>query len=199
MMLVLCLPVLFSCSTSTQLVSVWEDENYREEPFRQLLVIGLAKTESVRRAFEDHFSSQLGKRGTEAVSSAKILPMGQLIDKETIKKALEGSNLDGVIISRVVSIDDQKEIVQGQAQIVKQTYYDHFNQHYVTVYQQEQTPATVNEKKVISIETSLFSVKSEKLVYSAATETFDPVDAEDVIKSLSKLIIKDLHEAGFID
>ena len=191
---------LHSCSsTKTELTAIWEDDTFEEPPFKKILVVGLAKKESVRRSFEEDFAKQLQKRGTEAISSAQVLPPDQKIEKEVIKSSIEGTGIDAVIVSRLLSVEDQDDIVPGETRLVPHTYYDHLYRHYVSTYQEVEIPPSVLEQKVISIETNLYSVEFEKLVYSAVTETFDPATTDDVIQSLSRVVVEDLREAHFIE
>lgn len=191
--------LLSACATKTELTAIWEDKEYQGPPFKKILVIAIAKDEKVRKMFEEYFSERFAKRDIQAVSSAKVLPPDAEIERETIREAISGQGFDAVLASRLLNVDDRKEVIPGQTQIVKHDYYDHLYQSYRTTYSQEAVPDTELDQRVVVIETNVYSVEATKLVYSAETETVDPGDTRDAIKSLSRVIIQDLYNAAFID
>ena len=51
---------------------------------------------------------------------------------------------------------------------------------------------------VIQIETNIYSVKDEKLVWAGLSETFDPKTAKILVKELAAEIVKDLRKKGLV-
>jgi hypothetical protein len=59
-------------------------------------------------------------------------------------------------------------------------------------------PGYYTTHEVYTLETSLYDVKSEQLVWTARTRTFSPESIDDAIAELTKLLIKDMTEKGLL-
>ena len=59
-------------------------------------------------------------------------------------------------------------------------------------------PEYAVEHSTVNVETSIFDVKTERMIWSAISETFDPQSANDAIQSVGMAIIDNLKEAGLM-
>ena len=101
--------VLTGC-TNTKLSQVWSDPEFGKS-FENILVIGIGKSEQNRRAYESHFVTELEANGIKAVASYKLIKSDVKIDRNSVKKAIDGLNIDGVIVTHVAAVDEETFIV----------------------------------------------------------------------------------------
>lgn len=183
---------LFSCSSSKISQSWVEPDNTRT--YDDLLIIGIGESEQDRRAYESHFVNELRAIGTEAEASYKLIKNGQEIERDTIKKAIKGKEINGVIITRIVAVDEETIYRPPPAYIGYDELYDYYPIAYAYVH----SPGYYTTHDIYILETNLYDVVSEDLVWSARSRTFSPSSADEVIVDLTKLLIKDLQEKGLI-
>ena len=119
------LSALAACSTTTTNISQsYRNPGFEETVFKKVLVIGVAENQEGRQAFEDAFAKAIADEGGEAQASWTLLPQNTQLEEEQIRAALEGKNFDGVLITRLLSVDKDQEYVEPKAYSnPKTTYY----------------------------------------------------------------------------
>jgi hypothetical protein len=174
-MFVLALLLLPSCAT-TKLTSVWRDEAYKDHP-RKILVIGMLKTPGNRRIFEDEMVKQLKARGTEAVAGYTVLPEEVETNKETITAKMNELGADAVLISRLM---DKKSVTTYMPGTQPASYGWHSYYSYSSGY--------VVQDEYAVVQTNLYDLKTDKLIWTAASETWINDKNPSLIVSFAKVI-----------
>jgi hypothetical protein len=195
---ILAVPLLGpGCATPTELSGVWVTE--RPAPLSKILVIGVARTESSRRTFEDRFVEALGERGTSAVASYTILPGEGRIEEPAIRSAVREHGFDGVIVTRLLRIDEETEYVPPTTRVAPGGYggYGLYG-YYGMAWSVETTPGYTITTQIVRLETNLYDVASDKLVWTAHSDTLNPDSPEDAIGSVTNAIIERLAEDGLL-
>lgn len=187
-----------SCA-NTKITSVWMDQSKQGTSYKDILVIGIAEEQHNRRLYEEQFTSQLSAIGIESEVSYKILPEGTSINRDTVAEAIKGKEIDAVIVTHLVAVDE--ETVYRQPTTTYRPTYGHYNGLYsyyphVNTYVHE--PGYYTKHDVVKLETNLYEVESESLVWSAQSRSFAPESAKEVIDDLVKLVIKDLKEKELV-
>jgi len=189
--------VISSC-TNTKVTSVWMDSKKAGTTFKDFLIIGIAEEEHNRRLFEEQFATQLKATGVNSEVSYTLLTQGTAINRDTVAAAIKGKEIDAVIVTHLVAVD--KETVYRQSMDYRPAYgyYDGLYSYYPHVNSYVHQPGYYTTHDVVKLETNLYEVASEELVWSAQSRSFAPESAKEVIDDLVKLVIKDLQEKGLI-
>jgi hypothetical protein len=189
--------LLSSCAT-TKITSVWMDEKKAGTTFKDILVIGISEQETNRRLFEQHFAEQLNLAGVEGEASYIILPQDAEISRETVSAAIKGKSIDAVIVTHLIGVEEQT--VYRESMEVRPTYshYSGLYEYYPYVHGYVNQPGYYTTHEIVKLETSLYEVASEALVWSAQSQTFAPASANEVIEDVVKVVIRDLQEKGLI-
>src|SRR5882672_9805536 len=58
--------VIGACASSSSLVNVWKDSEYRRGPMHAMFVVALKRNALMRRTWEDGFVTELGRHGVTA-------------------------------------------------------------------------------------------------------------------------------------
>ncbi len=186
-----------SCS-NTKLTSVWMDKEIAGTSFNDILVVGISDQELNRRLFEETFTTDLNNVGVESEVSYNILPKGTKINRDTVGAAIKGKSIDAVLVTHLVKVDKETIYRQNMDYRPAYGYYNGLYDYYPYVNGYVQQPGYYTTADVVTLETNLYEVKSEKLVWSAHSRSFAPESAKEVIDDLVKLVIKDLKEKGLI-
>lgn len=192
-----CFAVLAGC-TSTKLSEAWVDSSYTGGPVESVLVIGLSDNVRRRGLFEEELASRFKARGVSAVASIGVAPNQEDLEQAAIRKKVQELGIESVIVTRVLGVDKEKYYVPGEPYTPPYGYYRGFYGYYGHAYGAAYTPGYWAEYEIVRLETNLYDVATEKLIWSAASETVDPQSVETVVKSLSEQIIEDLSKRGLI-
>lgn len=189
--------MMTSCAT-TELKSVWKDDNYTGK-IKRVLVIGVIKRPGLKRFFEHEFVQQLEARGIDAVAGYTVLPTAEEVDKDIIGSKLKELNLDGVLIARLVDSKTVERYIPGDIDYGNTYYpppahYMGWPSYYARSYGVVYSPGYTVKNEVVIMETNLYEAGSEKLVWSALSETFVHDDSNKLIKSFVQVMIKKLFE-----
>lgn len=187
--------MLAACS-STKVVEQWKDPAFGAR-FSDVLVLSLNGDDTQRRLFETGFTSALDKRNVESVASYELLPDKNDLDEENIRRAIAGSSIDAVLVMRQVKVKTQERYVPPRVDYVGDPFYGSFYGyygHFAPIY----TPGYITEDTIVHLESNLYAVEGEKLVWSGKTETFNPKNTNALIDELAKTILNELSKAKLI-
>lgn len=172
-----------SCA-GTKIERTYVDETYTGK-VSNFFVIALIGSPLHQRNFEDEFVSQLKSIGVDAVSSAEVmsLPEDLILTKEMILKAVQKNNNDAVIISQIAGFENDDVYRRG---LDGSHYFDYYSAGYRLLHN---SGSKNSNTTTIQLETRLFDVKTEKLIWAGITETLgrDPETGEiqtDAIKTM---------------
>ncbi len=191
--------VLLASCANTKISQSWvEPDNKRS--YDDFLVIGIGESEQNRRAYESHFVESIREAGAEAEASYKLIKSNEKIERDTILKAIDGMEIKGVIITHMVAVDEET-IYRPSMDYMPMYgggYYGGMYSYYPHVNSYVSRPGYYTTHETYTLETNLYDVESEELVWSARSRTFSPESVQEVIVDLTKLLIKDLDEKNLI-
>jgi hypothetical protein len=188
--------LLAACSAQTQLTNTWRDTEFRGVPFKRVLVIGFGEDGANRRVFEDEFSKRLQAAGVSAIPSYTQGSGVSEADLEKVKAMVARSGADGVLTTRLVGIDKRVNVYPGQVMVMPALGYRRgFYNYYSSVV--VMPPSTYNYE-VVTLETNLWRVVGESLVWSGTTETFAADDARKSAAEFASVIVGALRGQGLL-
>jgi hypothetical protein len=149
--------------------------------------MGISQNKGIQRFFEDEFVRQLRERGTDAVAGYTVLPYDEAMDKNFIAAKTKELSADTVMITRPLGRKTERTYVPGQGYAVPGSYH-RWGSYYGHAY----SPGYVVEDEYVYVETNLFDVATEKLIWSAQSETVLLATDQELIKSFIKTMIAKL-------
>ena len=196
--LILCSVLLISSCANTKISQSWVEPNHKKA-YNDILIIGIAESEQNRRAYESHFIEELKAIGVEGEASYKLIK-GNKIEREIVTKAIAGMDIDAVIVTHVVGVDEETVYRPSMDYMPMYGggYYGGLYSYYPHVNSYVHRPGYYTTHETYTLETNLYDVESEELVWSARSRTFAPESVSEVIIDLTKLLISDLSEKNLI-
>jgi hypothetical protein len=199
------LAAAIGCASSgaTKITQAWVDPSYAGNYLEKVMVIGVAKEEARRRVFENTMAATFRERGVEALPSWEAIPASKKeIDKETIQKAIEGRGIDAVLITRLVQVDKEQQYVPGTTYVDSYWgspyygggYYPYYSSTYAVVHE----PGYVVENTIVQLETNIYDVETEQLLFAAMSETLNPDSVNDAIQKFAKAMVGELLEQRLV-
>lgn len=188
--------------TQSILLSSWKDQTttIERENFKKIAVVALIKDDLIRQRVEDRFK----EINPIFRPSYPFLNKKSNIDKELLVKLLKSEKVDGVVTMRLV--DTKKELSYAPS-IVSGYYYNPYGYsagsygglfgnwygNYGTLYY---SPGYYVENTYYIIETNVFSLHSDKLIWSAVTKTAKFSDIEGGLNDILKTIENQMRIDG---
>ena len=189
---------LTSCA-STKVVSEWKDPSLSGKKFKKIMVIGVAKQPDQRRSYEDEFVRQLQAQGVMAIPSHTLIPRDKMRDRKTITQNIEGLGIDGVIITRLKEVEDKKQFFGEEDKVPYDNYnnmYEYYNSSFVIAPSSSSRTPTNYQK--IGFESNLYDTKTEKLVFSLASNTYAQDNIQKRLGSYIKIVVKKLSQNNLL-
>jgi len=192
--------VLPSACSSTMLVENWSDPAYQGPPLKKILVIGVIKSDAKRHAFEDEFASLMTAGNRKGIASHTLLPnLEKSGNKEQVLAAVEKAGADGVMIVTTHGLINQQRVTPPTFSYSPNAgmgygMYGYYNTSHAVTY----NPGHTVTDTLLRIDTKLFNVASEKMIWSGKTESFNPTSSREVIGDLERLVIRDMRKSAVI-
>ncbi len=184
--------VAVSCGTSSSLVQRWSDTSFEGQPGQKMIIIALAKSERSQKTWEGAFANVLRQVKVQPIAGSTVLPAMQSADEATLKQAVRETGADLAAVTRLISVDKETTYVPGSAYYTPAPAYYGFYGYYSSSYAMVSTPGYYQEDKVYSVETNVYDVRTEKLVWSGVTETINPETGQDAAMSIAGTIVDDM-------
>ena len=178
-----------SCG-GTRLTQTQKDKTFKAKPVSDILVIMIAHNAETRQKFERRFVAELKQAGVDAISSTNAIsiPRDLELQKETILEAVQQNGNDAVIITHVLDIT-QEEVFNRMAPQVT-SYYSYYGYAYHHVHHpQHQTMHTT-----VRLETNLYDVATEKLIWHGQSKTWNRESVDKIIKEVVSAVVNDLKK-----
>ena len=196
-LMALLVALLGGCSSAPPIASSWSDPAAPTKPYRNLLVFGIAANARVRSAYEDNFVAALVKQGVKARTGRGLLPVGGLGDVKAVKKAVEQSAADGVILTHLVGERAQTVYIPAGS-YVNPDLYGSLYPYYRRVYNYVTAPGYYANFPVLQLETNLYDVPRQKLRWSTRSATMDPGSEKTTIKEVIESVTDAMAKAGYL-
>jgi hypothetical protein len=184
---------LVGCAATT-LQNSWRDPNYKGPPLKKVMVVGVSNQADTRRTFEDEFVKQLKADGVEGIQSYIFIPQNGKAEEAQVKEALQKSGADGVLITRLVRVDVNTQVVPAYSAAPGMGLYGGYTGAWGGYYE----PAAVYQTDTLVIETSLYGAGDSVLLWSGTTQTFAPTNVKKDMADFAKVIIDALKKQKLI-
>jgi hypothetical protein len=192
--------LLFGCAASSTLTSKWKSTEAAPLAFHGKKVVAAVITndDSRRRLSEDRLAQQSAVRGAEGRTMHSLLPGATAGNEPAMRAALEAANVKGLIVMEPIYVHRDVRITPayeggGSASLWGGSYGTGFAMSYSTPRE-----AKVSESTVVYIETRVYSLEQNKLVWAAQSRSTDPDTLTELIEELSAAIASELQKEGLI-
>jgi hypothetical protein len=182
-------------SAAPKFTSVWKSPEAASVSFagKKVAALVIAQDDSLRVAGEESLVRELTARGLQSVATYRIAPKEELQSAERAKGWFEKANVDGVVAMRPVSKDKRTTYNPGMwANPYYSTLWGYYGYGWGSLY----IPGSVEQDTVVIVETTIYSVPLNKLLWAAVSETKNPKDLQRFVEDLVKESVKELHKQG---
>ena len=192
--------IIISCSgAKTEIIGEWQEESYQKGNIDKVLILSIFNKDKplLQRNFEDGMAKAFKEDGILATPSMDKMPYDQTIDSTIFEKYFKDLDVDAVVVSRLVGIDQSRDFKSGYLYTIPYSNYYGFYSYYYAGIQYANTSGYLSENVVVVLETNIYETKNKQLIWSGISETVDPQKASDVIKSFGNELVSKLKKEGY--
>jgi len=144
------------------------------------------------------FSRVLTDDSTYAMPSWKRLPQSRLLTETELKTAIGTNDFDGVLITRLVSVDEDGDEVHAEGDTSGVQRARPFEGYYQGSYEVVHEPGYYERTIAYRLETNLYAMSDGGLVWAAHSAIVDPASVETGIDSLARAVAEKLIQEGLL-
>lgn len=191
-----------ACASSTSLTSSWKDPDAAPVSMagRKVLAVVQIRDEARRRQGEDQLAAEITKRGGIGVPSYTLFPSSARQQDEAAAQArAQRDGMSGIIIMQFTGRERTTTIEPRTVNYWRNDpYYRRpwgaWGRGWNSVWE----PETVRTHVNVMVETRVYSLEQEKLLWVGSSQTKNPNDATAVIRDLARVIANELKKAGML-
>jgi len=183
-----------ACSPSTQIEKTWMEpgSSVTLGPTNKTLVIAMVKDETSRRVIED----ELVKRLKTAVPSYQSLTTDMLkaANEEALTNVLVKDKFTHVLLMRLADIEKETSYVHGTTT----GFYGGYGRYYGYGAGMYASPGYYTTDKNYFIETTVYSVEPNKLLWTGTTKTVNPSKMNKTVNDIADVVAAKMKQDGFV-
>jgi hypothetical protein len=174
--------------------STWRDPTAQQLSLEGKNAVAMVITENPgqRRAAETALADEISKRGLPTQPSYALLPGDMVRDTARAHQALREANVEAVIVMRVVDEQQRTTYTPGTA------YYGSTWGYWGHGWGAAYSPGYVTTDQILSVETLIFSVSQNKLVWAGQSETTNPSKIDSFMRELVEVVGKEVRKSGLV-
>ena len=192
------------CSSGTQVTSSWKSPSAPSSAaaYKNVMVLALLsdKDRNLQQAMETEMVNELSGKGISAASAYQTFGPSRFSnsEKQAIRQ-LKKSGADAVMTITLLDKTKEKNYVPGNVTYQPVgLYYRRFRGYYRYAYDRMYTPGYYTTNTSYFWESNLYDLRTDMLVYSVQTESFDPASAQSLSKEYSKKISENMMKEGVL-
>jgi hypothetical protein len=186
----------FACATTT-FQSTWRDPEARPLRLTGRKVVGLfvSKDPVRRRRAEDAMAREISARGAQGVPAYTVLSDEEIKDQEAARAKLDRLGFSGAVVMRIVGSQTQYAVVEPGLW-ARPHYHQFWGGYWGWGWGTISEPGYLVADKVVSVETLVYSLEQDLLVWAGVSRTVDPTKIEGLVSELAAAITKQMDKEG---
>ena len=193
-------------STQPTTEGVWVNkEKLQGKSFHKVFVLAMTADVDVKARMENDIAAAIEKKGYQAVKSMDVMPIDiknpRKPTKEEIVDKVKTSGCDAALITAVLKKEESIAYTEGGTTYSKSpeytwgnSYYGYYNHWYQTT----STSSYYTNDKTYIMQTNLYDVASEELMWSVQSEVLNPSSLQQFSKSYMSGLVKKMKAGGIL-
>jgi hypothetical protein len=196
---VVLLTLTLAWAGSTKYASIYRNPAAGQIDFsgKRVAAFVVIPDQSMREGREETLAAELRQRGVDCVAGYTVLP-GELVrNREKAKEFLKKANIRGAVLMRLLGDEEKTSYSPGTvwyAQPYYPSFWGYWNYGWSTVYM----PGYQWTDRVITLETLIYSIDTDALLWAGRSESTNPKDIRKFVKDLVDAAGKEMRHAGLV-
>jgi hypothetical protein len=192
--------VMLSACATTSFVSTWKapDATALQLKGAKVAAVVMISNEAARRAAEDALAREITAHGAQGVAMYTIQPEARPNNEQAVRAAVEGAGVAGAVVMRPVG--KEKEVSATPVAYGGPTYGGYWGGYYGYGWGSPYAygGTEIRTDTIVSIETLVYSLRQNKLVWAGQSRTTNPTGVDQLVKETSAAVALELQKQGLI-
>jgi hypothetical protein len=157
--------------------------------FKKVLVVAQTKDQAVRRSIEDHLATKI----PNATPSYRVLTEEEAQSQDHGRSKLAQAGYDGAVVVRFARVEKQTTYVPGTTWWGPAPYgtmWGYWGYGWGMAYD----PGYIQRDTVVALESNVYDVSKDKLVWASRSETVNPESAQQLVDSVLDANVKEMKK-----
>jgi hypothetical protein len=187
-----------SLSAAPKFLSTWKAPGAAGITFagKKVAALVISNDDSLRMSGEEALVRELEARGMKGVAAYRIVPREELQSADRARGWFERAAVEGVVALRPVS--SEKRHTYTSPTVWANPYYGSLWGYYGYGWGAVYIPGSEREDTIVVVETLIYSVPRNELVWAGASETKNPKTLQRFIADLAKETTEQLKKQGLV-
>ena len=188
---------IVACS-STTFDSTWRAPDARPLQLtgKKVVAIFVNKNMAMRRTAEDTLAREISSHGAQGVPGYTIFGEEEIRDQAKVREKLQSMGFAGLVVMRVAGKETQVNYVPGT--YYGSPYYRTWGGYWGYGWGAVYDPGYMTVDQVVKLETLVYSLEQDKLVWAGQSRTVSPKDVESFITEVAKACADQMEKDGLI-
>jgi hypothetical protein len=180
-------------TTSTKFTSTWKPAGAQpvSAAGMHVAVVFIHSNRALRRTGENALAEQLARYGAISIPSYRIMP-DRPGDREVANRLFKQAGIDAVVTMRVVKRDQSVTYTPDFWTVspVHSSLWGYWAYGWDSAY----GPGYLQTETRVGVETLLYSVAEDRLLWAGSSETFDPHSVKSAVRQIAKKAVAKMNE-----
>lgn len=196
--LILLLSLAACIPKGSKITSSWVDPAQNGYGADNILVMGVSRSETRLKLFENVFVDEFKKIDVQAMASYKVIGNVPDPDRKIIEAAVKKTGASSVLFTRVLDSKSETQTYPGTVHFMPGGFYTGMYGYYDFTYRAVYTPPSAITNKTVRLESNLYDVATAKLIWSAQSESINPELLRTDFEKFVDLLIADMKKNGVL-
>lgn len=178
-------------------LAVWKSPEVSRLNFatKKVAALVITDSQSLQMSGEEALARELTQRNVNGTPTYRFVPREELKSAEKAKPWFERAKVDGVVALRPV----KRETAQEYSPVIWSSgYYPDFWGYYGYGWTNVYVLPNSRETTTITVETLIYDLTRNQLVWAATSETRDPKNLQDFVKDLVAAAVREMKKMKLV-
>jgi hypothetical protein len=185
-------------AAAPEFLAVWKAPDVSRLNFggKKVAALVITDDQSLQMSGEEALARELSARNVNGLATHRFVPREELKVAEKARGWFERAGVEGVVALRPVSRETEKSystVVWSSGYY--QSFWGYYPYGWTSVYV---APRSARETLVIVVETLVYDLTRDQLVWAATSETRDPKNLQTFVKDLVSATVDEMRQMKLI-
>jgi hypothetical protein len=177
---------------STRLQDTWRNPDAGPLRFHKVVVLAITSDAALRRTIEDEIVRQ-ATRG-DVVAGYSFIPDADLRDTDKVRELVKARGFDGAFVFLLEGVEKQQSYLPAGNAMPGYSLWGYYGYGWSSAID----PINVRTDTFVRVESRVYSVLDEQLVWSGRSETLNPSSVQELVKGVIDAVAAELRRQGLI-
>jgi hypothetical protein len=191
--------LLLAACASTTIQSAWFDPTFTGPPMQKIDVVAVGTNLTNRRVFEDIFAQKLRDAGVDGIPGYTVITDEARAAQQPFTDAVTRTGAQGLLVVRMLGVDTRTQVNTTMVPTGPMWGGPWGGGWAGGAFGPAMVPVTqVSQYDLATVEATLYDTGTQKVVWTATTQTLNPTSVQQEAPGFATLIIGQLAARGII-